>query len=142
MFPLLEKTRMARARAVPIQGATMEGALLTETCPQCGRYFKPTNHTCKPKLNRTYPRSVGVNSQRSKQQRRARYCFLRHLGFNRKLARVVEGYTDSHQVIFITHNLSFECALKNRQVCLQDCSQCDICWHPPAIVQKFKEAKL
>jgi hypothetical protein len=34
------------------------------------------------------------NGNRNPAQRRARYCFLRHIGFNRNLTRALVGMTD------------------------------------------------
>lgn len=44
------------------------------------------------------------NKNRTKQQRKARYCFLRHLGFNRDLTRQVVAYRDTRIIMFIENN--------------------------------------
>jgi hypothetical protein len=38
---------------------------------------------------------------RTKEERRARYCYLRMIGANRLLARRICGWSDEHQRIFL-----------------------------------------
>jgi hypothetical protein len=40
-------------------------------------------------------KSKFVNGNRTKEQRKARYCFFRHIGFNRTESRVLDGWRDS-----------------------------------------------
>lgn len=43
-----------------------------------------------------------VNAGRSKEERRARYCFLRHFcGFNRSMTRRLAGWSDNHVIQFL-----------------------------------------
>jgi hypothetical protein len=45
-----------------------------------------------------------VNAGRSKEERRVRYCFLRHCcGFNRNATRRLVGWSDEHLRIFLEH---------------------------------------
>ena len=40
-----------------------------------------------------------INSKRTKEQRRVRYCFLRHSGLNRNLTRAIVGRRDSKIIL-------------------------------------------
>lgn len=50
---------------------------------------------------RKYYRNPYPNYLRSKEQRKARYCFLRQSGLNRNLTRCVVGFRDSRIVMFL-----------------------------------------
>jgi hypothetical protein len=71
-------------------------------CNTCGR-FSTATHQCTPPTPKTYKTNY-VNQVRSKQQRKARYCYLRHLGFNRALSRRIASYSDNHIKIFLENN--------------------------------------
>jgi hypothetical protein len=43
-----------------------------------------------------------VNGNRTKQQRRARYCFFTHIGANRTEARILAGWKDSTVIKFLS----------------------------------------
>lgn len=47
------------------------------------------------------------NRHRTKEQRKARYCFLRHIGFCRLLSRSIVGKTDSRIIREIIYNSEF-----------------------------------
>ena len=83
----------------------MPGDLVNQAhCPNCGRYTK-TLPCCEPKPAKEYKGVNSVNFFRSKQQRRARYCFIRSLGINRSLARRLAGWSDAHFQVFLENNL-------------------------------------
>ena len=42
-----------------------------------------------------------INSTRTKQQRKVRYCFLRQSGFNRNLTRSIVGRRDTKIILSI-----------------------------------------
>lgn len=39
-----------------------------------------------------------VNENRTNQERRVRYCFLRNSGFSRKQTRIINSFRDSKQI--------------------------------------------
>jgi hypothetical protein len=73
-------------------------------CPVCGKYAK-NPPCCEPKLKKDYKNFQAVNHSRTKQQRRARYCFIRSLGINRSLARRLAGWSDPHFLLFVENHL-------------------------------------
>jgi hypothetical protein len=46
-------------------------------------------------------RSKFVNGNRTKEQRKARYCFLRNSGFNHNLASILVAFRDKRMIIAI-----------------------------------------
>jgi hypothetical protein len=42
-----------------------------------------------------------VNGNRTNKQKRARYCFLRHIGYSRKETRLLMGYSDSRVIRYL-----------------------------------------
>jgi len=67
---------------------------------------KGAKHTCRdrPKQQKRY-KTHYVQEARSKEQRKARYCFLRKCcGFPRPLALQLYAWTDSHLLQFLEAN--------------------------------------
>lgn len=44
------------------------------------------------------------NKNRTKEERKARYCFLRHIGFCRDVVRRVVGFRDTKIILFLENN--------------------------------------